>query len=55
MVKIDALGTCCELLVDSRYTQEEQGPEVSLLKPFTPANIDKARASLATLLAKVRD
>ncbi len=48
------LGTYCELLVDSRYTQEERGPEISLLKPFTPADIAKARKAMSAFLVKVK-
>lgn len=48
------MGGHCELLVDSRYTQDERGPEVSLLKPFTPATIAKAQTALDSLLARVR-
>ncbi len=48
------MGQHCTLLLDCRYTQEDDGPEASFEVPFTPAGMAKSRTALAGLLAKVR-
>lgn len=48
------MGRRCTLLLDCRYTQEEDGPEAAFEVPFTSNGIAKARTALAGLLAKVR-